>query len=94
MWRCRAEQEVLKALLARREPTICRQLEAARIALELYSTGWWLTLFVSDLPLETALRVWEVLMLADGDASTSADDGAVRINVMDVLSCDAAVLWR
>ena len=78
-------EEVLKALLARREPTICRQLEAARIALELYSTGWWLTLFVSDLPLETALRVWEVLMLADGDASTSADDGAVRINVMDVL---------
>ena len=85
LWRCRAEQEVLKALLARREPTICRQLEAARIALELYSTGWWLTLFVSDLPLETALRVWEVLMLADGDASTSADDGAVRINAMDVL---------
>jgi hypothetical protein len=82
LWRCRAEQEVLKALLARREPTITRQLEASRIALELFSTGWWLTLFVSDLPLETALRVWEVLMLADGDAGTSADDGAFGMDVL------------
>ncbi len=101
LWRCRAEQEVLKALLVRREPAIARQLEAARIALDLFSTSWWLTLFVSDLPLETALRVWDVLMLAGGGAGASADERAASARTdavgtagTDVLIAAALALLR
>lgn len=59
----RAEQEVLLSLVVRRFPSFARRLRGARLPLELYSTSWLLALLLTDLPLETALRVWDVLVL-------------------------------
>ena len=61
LWRCHAEIEVLKALLSRRSPRVLETLEGGGLPLELFSTQWFLCLFATDLPLETAMRVWDLV---------------------------------
>ena len=90
---CRVEQAVLTALIERRWPWLNARLRALRrLTLDLYSTSWFLALFVGDLPLETALRVWDMIALEDGsdggDGGDSGDGGAADV----VLAASLALL--
>ena len=70
-----AEQCVLKGLVRNREPGLSRTLARHQLVLELFSTQWFITLFVGTLPLETSLRIWDVVML--GPLQTGAGRYAV-----------------
>ena len=74
LWRSSAENEVLKALVARREPKLTRWMQQSRLVLELFSTQWLVTILISDLPLETALRVWDVLFFTHTSAAAASPE--------------------
>ena len=40
---------------------------------QVYSTSWLLTLFAGDLPLETALRLWDVVFLLEGEEGGASE---------------------
>ncbi|KAL1523088.1 hypothetical protein AB1Y20_018048 [Prymnesium parvum] len=79
LWRCHAEIEVFKVLLSRRHPRVLPLLERGGLSVELFTTQWMVCLFASDLPLETAMRVWDLLCFSHKppplDAATRESDG-------------------
>ena len=96
LWRCHAEIEVLKALLSCREPRALGILNAGGLPLEMFASQWFMTLFVSDLPLETAMRLWDVLIFAQTRPATeaaNASDGSCTGDGCAVLlaGCLAAI---
>ena len=80
LWRLHGEIEVLKALLPRRAPQLLANLSASGLVLELFTAQWLLTLFSNDLPLEMAMRVWDVLCYDNSrppvETSTAPSDGS------------------
>jgi len=63
LWRCHAEQEVLRSLMRRRLPALCRRLRTERVEVEHFSTQWLLCLFCGTLPMEMMMRLWDVVCL-------------------------------
>ena len=63
LWRCHAEQQVLRDLMHRRLPALCRRLRAERVEVEHFSTQWLLCLFCGTVPMEMMMRLWDVVCL-------------------------------
>ena len=57
------DQLVFKQLVDVQFPTLAAHLETHGVNVASVSTQWFLCLFVNSLPLETCLRVWDMLFL-------------------------------
>ena len=77
--------QVLNALVGRRRPGLIRSLAAARMPLDLFSTGWMLSLFVADLPLECTFRVWDILFLLDSEEGGASVLTAASLAILSTL---------
>ena len=71
LWRSRAEQEVLRALVGALEPKFLRALHGYRFDIEHFCTSWFLCLFAGVLPMEVCMRVWDLICFVPaGDGAT------------------------
>ncbi|KAL1521483.1 hypothetical protein AB1Y20_021145 [Prymnesium parvum] len=59
---CRVELAVLQELIEERLPLLAAHLRTHAVRVELFATRWFVGLFASTLPPETALRVWDLLV--------------------------------
>lgn len=59
---CRVQQEVLERLLARKMSRLSARLEAAHTDLAPITMPWLASCYVSALPPDTLLRVWDSLL--------------------------------
>ena len=57
----RADQEVLNRLVRDRLPLIHAHFERMGLALPLITTQWFIALYIDSVPVETVLRIWDVV---------------------------------
>ncbi|KIZ01456.1 Growth hormone-regulated TBC protein 1 [Monoraphidium neglectum] len=60
---CHVEMRVLAELLKAKAPKLHRHMEAMGCEVSLFATDWFLVLFATTLPAETAARVWDSVFL-------------------------------
>ncbi|GBF94787.1 hypothetical protein Rsub_07959 [Raphidocelis subcapitata] len=60
---CHVEMRVLGQLLATKAPKLSRHLNSIGCEASMFATDWFLVLFATTLPSETAARVWDCLFL-------------------------------
>jgi hypothetical protein len=53
---------VMQRLMDKKVPAVSAHLRKHRIELEVVCISWFLCLFLNSLPIESTLRVWDVLM--------------------------------
>lgn len=58
---CHVEMGCLGALLAAKQPRLAAHLSACGCEASLLATDWYLCLFATTLPAESAARVWDAL---------------------------------
>jgi len=59
----RADMKVLEYYVKRRAPKVYEQLRAIGVDVTLIGVPWFMRLFVTDLPIECALRVWDRIII-------------------------------
>lgn len=59
---CHVEMGCLGALLAQKQPKLAAHLSACGCEPSLFTTDWYLCLFATSLPPESAARVWDALL--------------------------------
>ncbi|KAF6248400.1 rab-GTPase-TBC domain-containing protein [Scenedesmus sp. NREL 46B-D3] len=60
---CHVEMGCLSQLLQQKQPTLAEHMQALGCEASLLATDWYLCLFSTSLPAETAARVWDCLLL-------------------------------
>uniref|UniRef100_A0A061QXG8 Tbc protein n=1 Tax=Tetraselmis sp. GSL018 TaxID=582737 RepID=A0A061QXG8_9CHLO len=60
---CHVEMKSLGKLLGKKDPRLALHMEKLGCDMNLVSTDWFLCLFCTTLPIETAARVWDCLLL-------------------------------
>lgn len=60
---CHVEMRVLQKLLAEKLPKLHKHFEAIGCEVSMFATDWFLVLFATTLPSETAARVWDGVFL-------------------------------
>ncbi|KXJ20376.1 growth hormone-regulated TBC protein 1-A [Exaiptasia diaphana] len=55
------EQEVLSELVKLKMPELHAHIESAGLSYSIFSTKWFICLFIDVLPIETILRIWDCL---------------------------------
>jgi hypothetical protein len=79
------DQHVFKQIISTKVPVVHNILTDTNVQLELISLQWFLCVFLNTLPLETALRIWDVFFF-DGDEVCGC--GCVWVWVcVDVCGC-------
>lgn len=58
---CHVEMKSLAKLLAKKDPALAGHMETLGCDVNLVATDWFLCLFCTTLPIETAARVWDAL---------------------------------
>mmetsp|Transcript_46329 Transcript_46329/g.117311 ORF Transcript_46329/g.117311 Transcript_46329/m.117311 type:complete len:370 (-) Transcript_46329:421-1530(-) len=59
---CHVEMKSLAELLAKKEPALAAHMDKLGCDVNLVATDWFLCLFCTTLPIETAARVWDTLL--------------------------------
>ena len=62
-----ADQRVLAHLISEVFPDVAETLATVGIEISVVSVEWFMTFFITVLPTETALRVWDALFLRGAD---------------------------
>lgn len=59
---CHVEMRSLRALLAAKVPRLASHLASLRCDMSILATDWFLCLYCTSLPAETAIRIWDALL--------------------------------
>ncbi len=57
---------VLERLLQKKQPAVFAHLQTCGIQLNVVCISWFLCIFINSLPMESTLRVWDLLMVVCG----------------------------
>jgi len=60
------DQRVFKELIWRRLPDVGKHLQTLGVSVEVLSTQWFMCIYLNSLPIVTALRIWDNVMLEGG----------------------------
>jgi len=83
----RVEQAVFGDLVRSRMPRLASHLLAHGIVTELYATRWFVGLFSGNLPTETMLRVWDVLVVKGIEVLHRVGLGLLKLSEARLLEC-------
>ncbi|GAA6040682.1 hypothetical protein JCM8097_000874 [Rhodosporidiobolus ruineniae] len=86
----RADQEVLRDLVARVLPTLAEHLEEQGVELSAITFGWFLSLFTDVLPIQTLLRVWDLFFIHGTVLLFRIALALLKLHEADLLACDSA----
>ncbi|GAA5859364.1 hypothetical protein JCM8547_002001 [Rhodosporidiobolus lusitaniae] len=86
----RADQEVLRDLVARSLPKIADHLEEHGVELSAITFGWFLSLFTDVLPIQTLLRVWDLFFIHGTVLLFRVALAILKLHESDLLACDSA----
>ncbi|KAM0751672.1 TBC-domain-containing protein [Meredithblackwellia eburnea MCA 4105] len=85
-----ADQRVLRDLVQRIMPDIAAHLEDLGVELPAITFGWFLSLFTDALPIQTLLRVWDLLFVFGTVILFRVAIAIIQMNSQEILSCDSA----
>jgi len=88
MVECQVDQLILGDLVAENLPLLYRHLENLDIAFNTLSMRWFLCLFISVLPTETTMRVWDIFMREGRVVLFQISIAVLKIHEKDLLSED------
>lgn len=91
-----ADQHICRDLLQLHCPLVMQHADSLQVNISLVTSQWLLTAFVNVLPMETAMRVWDV-MLFEGSACILFRVllTIVESNIQSLLACkDSLELWQ
>ncbi|GAA5829338.1 hypothetical protein JCM11251_005012 [Rhodosporidiobolus azoricus] len=86
----RADQEVLRDLVARVLPDTAAHLEEHGVELSAITFGWFLSLFTDVLPIQTLLRVWDLFFVHGTILLFRIALAILKLHEADLLACDSA----
>jgi hypothetical protein len=86
----RADQRVLRDLCARHLPTLQACFERHGMELEVVTFGWFLSLFAAVMPIQTLLRIWDVLFCDGLVVLFRVALAMLKLHEDDILACDSA----
>ncbi|GAA6023964.1 hypothetical protein JCM10207_008645 [Rhodosporidiobolus poonsookiae] len=86
----RADQYVLRDLVARILPTIADHLDEHGVELSAITFGWFLSLFTDVLPIQTLLRVWDLFFIHGTVLLFRVALAVLKLHEADLVACDSA----
>ncbi|KAK4049901.1 hypothetical protein OIO90_005290 [Microbotryomycetes sp. JL221] len=85
-----ADQRVLKDLILDLLPDVSIHLEQLGVELPAICFGWFLSLFTDALPIQTLLRVWDLLFVMGTVILFRVTVAIFQMNKNEILECDSA----
>ncbi|KAI5476629.1 hypothetical protein MNV49_007466 [Pseudohyphozyma bogoriensis] len=85
-----ADQRVLKDLVERHLPDLAAHLEELGVELPAVTFGWFLSLFTDALPIQTLLRVWDLLFVFGTVILFRVAVAILQMNSAELFACDSA----
>ncbi|KAL8291737.1 hypothetical protein RQP46_001995 [Phenoliferia psychrophenolica] len=85
-----ADQRVLRDLVERIMPDVAAHLEDLGVELPAITFGWFLSLFTDALPIQTLLRVWDLLFVFGTVILFRVAIATIQMNTLEILACDSA----
>ncbi|KAK4701351.1 small G protein signaling modulator 3, partial [Phenoliferia sp. Uapishka_3] len=85
-----ADQRVLRDLVQRIMPDVADHLEDLGVELPAITFGWFLSLFTDALPIQTLLRVWDLLFVFGTVILFRVAIATIQMNTQEILACDSA----
>ncbi|SCV74842.1 BQ2448_7871 [Microbotryum intermedium] len=85
-----ADQRVLKDLVVRLMPDLAAHLEDLGVELPTITFGWFLSLFTDALPIQTLLRIWDLIFVFGTVMLFRVAVAILKLHETEILSCDSA----
>ncbi|KDE06357.1 hypothetical protein MVLG_03266 [Microbotryum lychnidis-dioicae p1A1 Lamole] len=85
-----ADQRVLKTLVVRLMPDLAAHLEDLGVELPAITFGWFLSLFTDALPIQTLLRIWDLIFVFGTVMLFRVAVAILKLHETEILSCDSA----
>ncbi|ORY69410.1 rab-GTPase-TBC domain-domain-containing protein [Leucosporidium creatinivorum] len=85
-----ADQRVLRDLIERLHPDVAAHLEDLGVELPAVTFGWFLSLFTDALPIQTLLRVWDLIFVLGTVMLFRVAVAIIQMNHAEILACDSA----
>ncbi|KAK4050235.1 hypothetical protein OIV83_003556 [Microbotryomycetes sp. JL201] len=85
-----ADQRVLQDFVRRLLPDVAEHLEELGVELPAITFGWFLSLFTDALPIQTLLRVWDLIFVMGTVVLFRVTVAIFQMNKDDILACDSA----
>ncbi|KAM0786289.1 hypothetical protein ACM66B_001768 [Microbotryomycetes sp. NB124-2] len=85
-----ADQRVLNDFVRRLLPDVADHLEELGVELPAITFGWFLSLFTDALPIQTLLRVWDLIFVMGTVVLFRVTVAIFQMNKDDILACDSA----
>ena len=88
MWGLLVDQRVLNDVAQEKLPAVTAKLEQLGIPLETVTAAWLLTLFVTTVPMETVMRIWDAFFCEGNKILLRVGVALLRVNEPALLATD------
>ncbi|TMW55680.1 hypothetical protein Poli38472_010562 [Pythium oligandrum] len=87
----RAEQRVFSELIQQKLPAVHQHMEKLGVNFEPFTLKWFLCAFLNTLPMETVLRIWDILFCEGSYVLLRIGLALLKLNQPRILACDDAI---